>query len=71
MSSRANRNTEAPNPARQAEIDHLRWKAKAVANLLSAVHMLPRAEQQCTLDTANTLAIELHFELDAFTNGAA
>jgi hypothetical protein len=56
--------------SRKDTINHLRWQAKAVANLLSAIHLLPPADQQTTLDTASSLAVEMSFELDALTRGA-
>ena len=63
--------TLTPEQTRLDTIKHLRWQAKAVANLLSAVHLLPAADQQTTLDTASPLAIEMSTELDALTRGAA
>lgn len=63
--------TLTPEQNRLDTIKHLRWQAKAVANLLSAVHLLPAADQQTTLDTASSLAVEMSTELDELTRGAA
>jgi len=62
-----------PTPAelRRDTIKHLRWQAKAIANLLSAVHLLPAADQQATIDTTTRLADELASDLAALTRGAA
>jgi len=63
--------TLTPAELRRDTIKHLRWQAKAVANLLSAIHLLPAAEQQSTLDTTTRLADELAGDLAALTRGAA
>jgi hypothetical protein len=63
--------TRTPAELHRDTIKHLRWQAKAVANLLSAIHLLPPADQQTTLDTASSLAIEMSTELDLLTRGAA
>lgn len=63
--------TLTPEQIRLDTIKHLRWQAKAVANLLSAVHLLPAADQQTTLDTASSLAVEMSTELDELTRGVA
>jgi len=63
--------TTTSEQSRRDTINHLRWQAKAVANLLSAVHLLPPADQQTTLDTASSLAVEMSTELDMLTRGAA
>lgn len=51
-------------------INHLRWQAKAVANLLSAVHLLPIGDQRTTLETTTRLADELTSDLAALVRGA-
>jgi len=51
-------------------INHLRWQAKAVANLLSAVHLLSVTDQRTTLETTTRLADELAGELAALVRGA-
>jgi len=63
--------TRTPAELHRDTIKHLRWQAKAVANLLSAVHLLPPGDQQTTIDTASLLAVEMSTELDALTRGAA
>ena len=63
--------TPTPAELHRDTIKHLRWHAKAVASLLSAVHLLPAADQQTTLYTASSLAIEMSTELDLLTRGAA
>jgi hypothetical protein len=65
------KNTLTPAELHRDTIKHLRWQAKAVANLLSAIHLLPAADQQTTIDTASSLAVEMSTELDALTRGAA
>ena len=55
----ANNATTTPTESRRDTINHTRWQAKAVANLLSAVHLLPEADQQTTIKTAAALADEL------------
>nr|WP_315400343.1 hypothetical protein [uncultured Duganella sp.] len=62
--------TLTPEQIRLDTIKHLRWQAKAVANLLSAVHLLPAAGQQTTLDTTTRLADELASDLAALVRGA-
>lgn len=62
--------TTTPEQSRQDAINHLRWQAKAIANLLSAVHLLPAHDQQTTLDTTTRLADELACEMAALTRGA-
>lgn len=57
--------------SRRDTINHLRWQAKAIANLLSAVHLLPAVDQQTTLDTTTRLADELAGDLAALVRGAA
>lgn len=57
--------TPTPAELRHDTIQHLRWQAKAVANLLSAVHLLPEAEQQITIETTTRFADELAHELAA------
>jgi len=61
----------APAELHRDTIKHLRWQAKAVANLLSAIHLLPAHDQQATLDTTTRLADELAGDLAALTRGAA
>ncbi|WP_295995976.1 hypothetical protein [Rugamonas sp.] len=56
---------------RHDNIKHMRWQAKAVANLLSAIHRLAPADQQTTLEATTRLAAELAEDLDALTRGAA
>jgi hypothetical protein len=51
--------TTPSTESRRDIINHTRWQAKAVANLLSAVHLLPEADQQTTIKTAAALAEEL------------
>lgn len=63
--------TLTPEQSRLDTINHLRWQAKAVANLLSAVHLLPAADQQTTLDTTTRLADELASDLASLVRGAA
>jgi len=63
--------TPTPAELRHDNIKHMRWQAKAVANLLSAVHLLPAADQQATIDTTALLADELASDLAALTRGAA
>jgi len=63
--------TLTPEKIRLDTIKHLRWQAKAVANLLSAIHLLPAADQQTTLDTTTRLADELACDLAALVRGAA
>lgn len=63
--------TLTPEQSRRDTINHLRWQAKAVANLLSAVHLLPSADQQTTLDTTTRLADELAADLAVLAQGAA
>ena len=63
--------TLTPEQIRLDTIKHLRWQAKAVANLLSAVHLLAAADQQTTLDTNARLADELASDLAALVRGAA
>ena len=62
--------TLTPEQIRLDTIKHLRWQAKAVANLLSAVHLLPAADQQTTLETTMSLADELTGDLAALVRGA-
>ncbi len=59
-----------PIQSRQDTINHLRWQAKAVANLLSALHLLPDADQEITLDTTTRLADELAGDLATLLRGA-
>ncbi len=59
-----------PEESRRDTINHMRWQAKAVANLLSAVHLLETADQQATLETSSRLASELAGELAALARGA-
>ena len=65
------KSTPTPAELRRDTIKHLRWQAKAIANLLSAVHLLPAADQQATIDTTTRLADELAGDLAALTRGAA
>ena len=46
-------------------INHIRWQARAVTGLLSAVNLLPAADQQTTLETTARLADELARDLAA------
>lgn len=62
--------TLTPAELRRDTINHLRWQAKAVANLLSAVHLLPVADQQTTIETTTRLADELASELATLVGGA-
>lgn len=62
--------TTTPEQNTRDTINHLRWQAKAVANLLSAVHLLPAADQRTTLETTTRLADELAGELAALVRGA-
>lgn len=62
--------TLTPAELRRDTINHLRWQAKAVANLLSAVHLLPAADQQTTIETTTRLADELASELATLVGGA-
>lgn len=61
--------TPTPKQSRQDTINHLRWQAKAVANLLSAVHLLGAADQQATLETTTRLADELAGDLATLARG--
>jgi hypothetical protein len=61
----------AAAPSHTETINHLRWQAKAVANLLSAVHLLPVADQQSTLAVSARLSDELAHDLAALVGGAA
>ncbi|GEM_PF-1786279 len=63
--------TQTPAELRRDTINHLRWQAKAVANLLSAVHLLGVADQQTTLETTTRLADELAGDLATLLRGAA
>lgn len=63
--------SRTPAELRRDTINHLRWQAKAVANLLSAVHLLPSSDQQTTLETTARLAEELAGELSSMLRGAA
>lgn len=65
------KSTLTPAELRRDTINHLRWQAKAVANLLSAVHLLPAQDQQTTLETTTRLADELAGELAALVRGVA
>lgn len=62
--------TTTPEQNTRDTINHVRWQAKAVANLLSAVHLLPTADQRTTLETTTRLADELAGELAALVRGA-
>lgn len=57
--------------SRRESINHLRWQAKAVANLLSAVHLLSVSDQKSTLAVSARLADELAGDLSALVGGAA
>ncbi len=59
--------TLTPEQNTRDTINHLRWQAKAVANLLSAV---PVTDQRTTLETTTRLADELAGELAALVRGA-
>ncbi|SFU93984.1 hypothetical protein [Pseudoduganella namucuonensis] len=63
--------TPTPAELRRDTIKHLRWQAKAVANLLSAVHLLPAADQQTTIETTTRFADELAHDLAALLRGVA
>ncbi|MYN45935.1 hypothetical protein GTP23_12840 [Pseudoduganella sp. FT93W] len=63
--------TPTPAEKRRDSINHLRWQAKAVANLLSAIHLLPADDQQATMETTSRLADELAGDLSALVRGAA
>ena len=65
------KSTLTPEQSRLDNIKHLRWQAKAIANLLSAVHLLPAHDQQTTLDTTTRLADELAGDMAELTRGAA
>jgi len=64
-------NSTTSSAERKNTINHLRWQAKAVANLLSAVHLLSASEQQATLETTIRLADELAGDLSELARGAA
>jgi hypothetical protein len=63
--------TRTPAESRRDTINHLRWQAKAVANLLSSIHLLPATGQEITLDTTTRLADELASELAVLLRGEA
>ncbi len=63
--------TPMPEQSRLDTIKHLRGQAEAIANLLSAVHMLPAYDQQNTLDATTRLADELAGDMAEFTRGDA
>lgn len=57
--------------SRRDSINHIRWQARAVDNLLSAVFLLPDADQQSTMEVSARLADELAGDLAELVRGAA
>jgi hypothetical protein len=63
--------TSTPEEQRSDIINHLRWEARAVVGLLSAVHLLPEPDKQTTLQSCSRLINKMASDLDALVRGTA
>jgi len=63
--------TSTSEEQRHDTINHLRWEARAVVGLLSAVHLLPEPDKQTTLESCSRLTRKMADDLDALVRGAA
>jgi hypothetical protein len=63
--------TSTPDERRSDVINHLRWEARAVVGLLSAVHLLPEPDKQATLESCSRLMNKMASDLDALVRGTA